>query len=263
MCVCFAFQQSWASQIIVGQTIAGWSETCSGRTSKSDMWIKICGITRVEDGRTVLDAQASAMGLNFYRGSKRFVSVEQATLIANAVREHGREQRPLDVVGVFVNAPVSEVAEIARAVSLTAVQFHGDESPSQIAEFNQRVPEVLIIRAMRISVDRLEECLEAVDSLSREVPLAACLLDAFVPGEFGGTGMTLSPDVLHAYLAKPRPRLILAGGLTSENVTGILQVTQPWGVDTASGVERTPGIKDADKIRAFVKGASSGAGEYL
>jgi len=230
------------------------------------MWIKICGITRVEDAQIVQAARASAIGLNFYKASKRFVSVEQAALIANSVRENKGDGGPLDIVGVFVNSSISEVAEIASKVSLTAVQFHGDESVADIAEFHRRVPSTLILRAMRVSVDRLDECLRALDSLCREVPLAACLLDAFVPGEFGGTGMTLSPEVVYAYLAEARPRLILAGGLTADNVAGILQVSHPWGVDTASGVELAPGVKDADKVRAFVDGAGggrSGPVEYL
>lgn len=219
------------------------------------MWVKICGITRIQDAQDVVSAGASAIGLNFFSGSRRFVSGEQAVRIAEAARMHDAVELPVDVVGVFVNSSVDEVVATARAVSLTAVQFHGDESVETIAEFHRRMPTTRIIRAFRVSMNRCDECLQAVDVLQQQVPLAACLLDAFVQGEFGGTGKTMDLGIPKRYLEKDRPRLILAGGLTANNVDDVLRKASPWGVDTASGVESAPGLKDSAMCRAFVVAA--------
>ena len=226
----------------------------SGRATKR-MWIKICGITELGDALAVARCGASAIGLNFFEHSRRFISVERAVLIAAAVRSLEIDL-PLDVVGVFVNAAVSDVVQVARRVSLTAVQFHGDESVSQLSEFHRLMPEIRIIRAVRVSVERIEECLQDLDRILHEVPLAACLLDAYVPGEFGGTGTTVDLRIAEQYLAVQRPRLILAGGLTPENVGDVILSARPWGVDTASGVESAPGRKHPEKVHAFAEAAN-------
>ena len=210
------------------------------------MWIKICGITRAEDAAFAVEAGASAIGLNFFRGSKRYVSADHAIGLAETARltfQSGcsAANSTLDIVGVFVNSPIEEVIEIAKRVELTAVQFHGDESVTTISQFHREVSEVPIIRAMRVSVDRLKASLTELDALSQSIPLAASLLDAFVPGEFGGTGSTVDSGVVREYLSVPRPRLILAGGLTADNVDSVIRSSKPWGVDTASGVELSPG----------------------
>ena len=222
------------------------------------MWTKICGITRPGDAALVIHAGASAIGLNFFRGSKRYVSADQAAALAETARQAfaGNRvpgNRTLDIVGVFVNSPVEEVIQTAKAVGLTAVQFHGDESVAAVAEFHHRMPSLPIVRAMRVSSDRLSSCLDELDALRETIPLAACLLDAFVPGEFGGTGAMVDLSVVSEYLSAKRPRLILAGGLTPNNVGSIISSASPWGVDTASGVELSPGIKCPEKVRAFIE----------
>ncbi len=216
------------------------------------MWIKICGITRIEDAHAVADAKASAIGLNFFPGSKRYVSTKQATEILSSLRQHEGDGRPLDVVGVFVNSNVDEVVAIASQLALTAVQFHGDETISSIASFHQLMPQTRIIRAVRVSMDRINDCLTELDLLQREVPLSACLLDAFVANEFGGTGARIDLRVAERYLSEVRPPLIIAGGLTPLNVADVVLTGRPWGVDTASGVESSPGIKEQDIIVTFV-----------
>lgn len=224
------------------------------------MWIKICGITRTEDAAFAVEAGASAIGLNFFRGSKRYVSADLAFSLAEAARQafsEGRssESGTLDIVGVFVNSSVDEVVQIAKVVELTAVQFHGDESIAAISQFHRQMPSMPIVRAMRVSIDRVNLCMAELDALCESIPLAACLLDAFVPGEFGGTGATVDGGVVQRYFSSERPRLILAGGLTADNVSAIVTSSKPWGIDTASGVEESPGHKCSEKVRAFINAA--------
>lgn len=220
------------------------------------MWTKICGVTTLESAHAVIDAGVSAVGLNFFTGSKRFVSVSAAVEIAEVIRGKGTENSIPDIVGVFVNSQVADIARIADEVGLTAIQFHGDETMDLICRLHEARPELSIIRALRVSVERLDEHLRTIDDLQQRMPLSACLLDAFVAGEFGGTGITVDLRIPSIYLQHARPRLILAGGLTPENVAGIVEQANPWGVDTASGVETSPGIKHPDRCALFVHEAS-------
>lgn len=224
------------------------------------MWTKICGVKSTEGARAVKEAGASAVGLNFYSGSKRFVSVQSAKEIAKIVRIHESDEDPVDVVGVFVNSQVADIKSISDEVGLTAVQFHGDETPDLICRLHDTRPDLLIIRALRVSLERLDDYLRIIDDLQERVPLAACLLDAFLAGEFGGTGLTVDLKIPALYLQQERPRLILAGGLTPENVAGIVEQANPWGVDTASGVESAPGIKHPDRCASFVYEAAKLSG---
>ena len=220
------------------------------------MWTKICGVTTLESAQAVIDAGVSAVGLNFFTGSKRFVSVSAAAEIAEVIRGKGTENSIPDIVGVFVNSPVADIARTADEVGLTAIQFHGDEPTDLICRLHEARPGLSVIRALRVSVGQLDEHLRTIDDLQQRLPLAACLLDAFVAGEFGGTGVTVDLRIPSIYLQQARPRLILAGGLTPENVAGIVQQANPWGVDTASGVETAPGIKHPDRCAMFVHEAS-------
>jgi len=220
------------------------------------MWTKICGVTTTESARAVTDAGASAVGLNFFSGSKRFVSVSAAAEIAKVIRAQGTENSIPDIVGVFVNSQVADIARTSDEAGLTAVQFHGDETQDLICRLHDARPDLMIIRALRVSMERLDEHLRTIDDLQQRVPLAACLLDAYVAGEFGGTGITVDLRIPAVYLQQARPRLILAGGLTPENVAGIVEQANPWGVDTASGVETAPGIKSPDRCVTFVHEAT-------
>ena len=159
------------------------------------------------------------------------------------------------MVGVFVNSSAREVAHIANHTQLTAVQFHGDEPPQLIAEFHQLCPAAHIIRAFRIGdagTAAMDRHLTQLAEL--QVHLAGVLVDAFVAGAYGGTGHTVDADTVNAWSARSgkRQRLVLAGGLTADNVAAAAESVRPWGIDTASGVELSPGIKSSDQVRSFV-----------
>lgn len=217
------------------------------------MWTKICGITLVSDAVMIADAGADAIGLNFYAGSKRCVDPVVARQIRDAVAAD------LNVVGVFVNASAAEVVHTARSVGLHSVQFHGDETVDVLAEFQRQCPEVGIVRAFRIGSDGttgMEAALQQIGAAG--IPLKAVLVDALVAGEYGGTGHQVDPACLQN---RPPywPPLILAGGLTPTTVASAVRSVRPWGVDTASGVELSPGVKCSSLVRQFVAAANADA----
>ncbi len=208
--------------------------------------VKICGITSAADGLAAAEAGADAIGLNFYAGSPRCCSLEIAREIASAV------PRGVCRVGVFVDAPASEIRHTAEVVGLDAVQLHGSET----AEFQRAIRPLPIVRAIRVAGE-----LTAIDEYLTVCHLARCeprmlLLDAFQPGALGGTGKTLDWSAIAAGRQHLRGiPLVLAGGLTSENVAQAIATARPWAVDTASGVEISPGRKSAAKVQAFVAAA--------
>jgi phosphoribosylanthranilate isomerase len=205
--------------------------------------VKVCGVTTVADALAACSAGADWIGLNFHPASPRFVSVERAASITRAL--------PTGVVpvGVFVNRPALEVAEIARAVGLLGVQLHGDEPPGDLLALGRGFR---TIRAFRLadaaSIAAMTEFLRQAAALGA-APFAV-LVDSFVAGERGGTGRTIDEELLT--LLPRGQRLVLAGGLTPENVRERIQKTRPWMVDVASGVESAPGEKDRAKLVAFV-----------
>jgi phosphoribosylanthranilate isomerase len=210
--------------------------------------IKICGVTQSDDVRFASQLGVEAIGLNFYEKSPRYIDPKQAGRIR--IRSGRR------LVGVFVNADAEEIRECVRVCRLDAVQLHGDEPP----EFLQEVPKSCsIIRARRIDergVAAIAEDFEACRSAGR-VPQAV-LVDAFTPGRYGGTGETVCWTGLADYKKwLGDVPLILAGGLTPENVAEAIRTVRPYGVDTASGVESSPGVKDHEKMQSFVKAAQS------
>jgi len=209
------------------------------------MWIKICGITSVADAGIVVSAGADAIGLNFYPMSPRFVCTEQARLIADSVGS------AVDIVGVFVNMPLEDMLRVVDTSGLNAVQFHGDETTADIAAFQQERPRVAVIRALRLNetTGSLDSAIRSLDAL--EEPVSGILVDAFVRGEYGGTGETVKPELIRNH-AEITSRLVLAGGLRPDNVAEIAGSIMPWGVDTASGVEESPGRKSRELIERFV-----------
>lgn len=226
------------------------------------MWTKICGITRTEDAIAACRSGVDALGLNFYRASKRFIRATQAAELLKDVR-HERSVSGVDpgtlpdLVGVFVNADCEEICEIVHTVGLTAVQCHGDESVDMLRKLQKHLPQVPLIRAFRISEDRLATIQHQIEELISQVELSALLLDTFVAGEFGGTGSRMSAHLVESIKSSTRVPLILAGGLTADNVAQAIDCTRPWGVDTASGVEELPGIKNPQQMQAFVTNARS------
>ncbi|MEZ6130514.1 MAG: phosphoribosylanthranilate isomerase [Planctomycetaceae bacterium] len=211
------------------------------------MWIKICGVTSVDDATMIAQAGADAIGLNFYAKSSRYIAPETARIIRDAVADR------VGVVGVFVNSSADEVATIAQQVGLNTVQFHGDEPADVIAEFHCLCPDVGIVRAFRVGSEGIASLQQSLRELiAIGIPLTAILVDALVAGEYGGTGRQVNPEWLHG---RPEtwPPMILAGGLTPATVSAAIQSVRPWGVDTASGVEQSPGVKDADKVQQFIR----------
>lgn len=208
--------------------------------------IKICGITRPEDGEHAVEAGAWAIGMVFWPRSPRALSLGAAAEIAAGLR------RRTELVGVFVNATLDEVVGTAEAVGLTWVQLHGDEGP-QFCEAVSRRAGVKVAKAARV---RSKADIQALDAFRN---VDAHLLDAYREGEPGGTGETFRWDLARERLSQVP--LILAGGLTPENVAEGIAATEPWAVDVSSGVESAPGIKDPWKIEAFVAAVRATAEE--
>ena len=206
--------------------------------------VKICGITNVEDARHAAGAGADAIGINFYGGSVRAVSLDQARTIAEAVPDE------VSKVGVFVNASPAEVRQAAERLNLDYVQLHGDEPPSMLGD----LAGVRVIRAYRLGNEGWQPLVNYLNDCRRFAAMpAAILVDACREGAFGGTGQAvdwaLTRQFHELHLGLP---LILAGGLTPQNVGDAISAVSPAAVDTASGVESSPGRKDPTKVAAFV-----------
>lgn len=214
------------------------------------MWIKICGIRDVATAQDVARAGADAIGLNFYAKSPRVVAQAVAAEIVLAL------PRGVEPVGLFVNHSLDEVRSIARACHLRTIQLHGDETPETIAILSG---EFQVVRAFRVGDDGLapvEKFLAACSRLGASP--WACLIDAKVPGAYGGTGQVAPWETIRReYRTGEWPPLILAGGLRLENVAQAVSVVAPWGVDVAGGVESSIACKDSALVRQFVLNAKS------
>jgi phosphoribosylanthranilate isomerase len=197
--------------------------------------VKICGITNWTDARLAVTAGADALGFNFYRQSPRYIAPDEARLIAT------RLPRRVLLVGVFVNAPTEDVLRAARNVDLNLVQLHGEESPADVQELSESFP---VIKAFRVRPGF------GGKGLKRYRGAAAFLLDGFDAKCRGGTGKTFDWSV--AKKAKKYGAIIVAGGLTPENVAGAIRQAQPFAVDICSGVESRPGRKDPDRLDALM-----------
>jgi phosphoribosylanthranilate isomerase len=202
--------------------------------------IKFCGITNLDDAELAVAANAWAIGLIFWPGSRRRCEVPAAAEIAAAVK------RRVEVVGVFVNATLDHVGEMAEAVGLTMVQLHGDEGPSYCAEVARRTG-CKVIKAVRVRSGADVRGLRAFHTDYH-------LLDSYTPGIPGGTGETFAWDIARGNLVPAHPvPVILSGGLTPENVAEAIETVGPGAVDVASGTERAPGKKDPEKLQAFAR----------
>jgi phosphoribosylanthranilate isomerase len=202
--------------------------------------VKICGITRREDAELAVELGAWAIGLIFHDPSPRRADVQAAAAIGAEFR------RRAEVVGVFVNRELGEVAEIADACSLTMLQLHGDEGPVYCDEIRRRTG-LKVMKAARV---RDAASLQALNAF-RAVDLH--MADAYSPDLFGGTGETFDWELLKTRRSKVP--LVLSGGLTPDNVHDAILAVHPFAVDTASGTEASPGIKDPAKVEAFIRAA--------
>jgi phosphoribosylanthranilate isomerase len=198
------------------------------------MRIKICGITSLEDARMAIEAGADYLGFNFYPPSPRSITPKKCSEITSQLV---KDFSYITLVGVFVNMPAEQVKSILTGCGLHLAQLHGDEAPEILAEFNGQA-----FKAFR-GVPK-----EIAGYARNTAP--ALLVDAAVKGMYGGSGIVADWSAA-AELSKRIP-LLLAGGLTPENVAEAVRQVQPWGVDVASGVETSPGKKDPGKMKAFV-----------
>jgi phosphoribosylanthranilate isomerase len=214
--------------------------------------IKICGITNLKDAFAAIDAGADLLGFNFYPKSPRYISPETCREITAALK---KDHAQVILVGVFVNMPVEQVKAVLNDCALHLAQLHGDESPEMLAALAGRVFKAIRLPAPAVGqVSASESAPVPVSpflSVAQPVVRPALLVDAVVKGVYGGSGMVADWSAA-AELSKQVP-LLLAGGLTPENVGAAVRQVKPWGVDVASGVEASPGVKDFVKMKAFVQ----------
>lgn len=203
--------------------------------SSTDRFVKICGITRVLDALQCVEAGASAIGLNFIPISRRRVDEDTARRIVDAVQ--GR----VETVAVVADETAEDLRTLRSRIGVDWLQLHGRESPDELSAVLPRA-----FKAVRIG---------RPSDVSRAATFGGerLLADAHVPGELGGTGATFDWSLV-AELARVR-KLLLAGGLTPDNVADAIRAVDPWGVDVASGVESSSGIKDPEKVTRFILAA--------
>jgi phosphoribosylanthranilate isomerase len=207
--------------------------------------VKICGLRRVEHALAAVEAGADLLGFIF-APSRRQVQPDEVAEIARAVR--AAADRRVGLVGVFVNETPEHMSAIADTCDLDAIQLNGDEERPIL----DRLPGRMVIKAIR-----LDDTPQERGWLSATAPGLHLLVDAHVPGSYGGAGVVADWERA-ALLSRQRP-IILAGGLTPDNLAVAIDHVRPWGVDVSSGVE-TGGVKDSAKIRAFVAAAHGAAG---
>ncbi len=196
--------------------------------------VKICGITSIADANAAIDAGADAIGLVFYRESKRFIEISEAIEIVRAVG-------PLvTTVGLFVNEPAESVELICRKVGIHLAQLHGDEDSNYCAKLS--IPYIKAIR-MAPDIDLRQQALEYPNA-------SAFLFDAWLPDQYGGTGTSFDWRRIIDIDDKPT---ILAGGLSVDNVREAVALTTPYAVDVSGGVESSPGCKDKVLMAQFIK----------
>jgi phosphoribosylanthranilate isomerase len=215
------------------------------RVTNSPVLVKICGLTCVEDAQICAEMGADWIGLNFHPASPRYVEHGVALDIIAALPD------TVAVVGVFVDRPPAAVAEVAERLGIGIVQLHGREPPEDLLQLEP----FRVIRAFRLGHPTawagVCDYLARADALGH--PPYGILVDAYVAGQAGGTGVSIKDEILDC--RPPLPRLILAGGLTPHNVADRVARARPWMVDVASGVESSPGRKDVDSVAAFIRAA--------
>lgn len=199
------------------------------------MRIKICGITKPQQGKAIAQMGATALGFICVPTSPRYITPEKIRVVVEQLPEN------VDRIGVFANSRWEEICQTVAAAELTGIQLHGNESPEFCHHLRQLLPNVEIIKALRVgslrALDLADVYTSWVDTL---------LLDAYHPQQLGGTGKTLDWANLRQF--RPNCPWLLAGGLAPDNVLDALSQVSPSGIDLSSGVERTPGDKDLDKV---------------
>ncbi len=202
--------------------------------------VKICGITQSDQAHQIVELGADAIGINFWPQSKRYIEFDQAR---PWLEEIGDE---VTRIGVFVNADSDDITRILESGAIDYAQLHGDESPEEVDELLQKGLQAYKALGIKSASD--------LDRIA-EYPGPTILLDAYAPTEYGGTGEAFDWNLggLAVERFAEQKKIILAGGLTSDNIAQAVQQVRPFAVDTASGVESgTPGVKDLDKVKAFI-----------
>ena len=213
--------------------------------------IKICGITTLADAQAAIEAGADMLGFNFFRPSPRFIEPQAAReIIARLRTEMDAGPRPVTIVGVFVNEPSPEsLVHVAGETGIDAAQLHGDESVEFCRRLKGLLPELTLIKALHAG-----DGFEPHEAARYDVD--AIMLDAFHSELRGGTGRVFD-WTLGRRTRDLVPRLFLAGGLSPENVAKAIAEVQPYAVDACSSIESSPGVKDAERMKAFVRAVRS------
>ncbi|MCY7322922.1 MAG: phosphoribosylanthranilate isomerase [Phormidesmis sp. CAN_BIN36] len=203
--------------------------------------VKICGITQADQGRAIAHLGATALGFICVAGTPRYVSPQQIRAMVDQLPKDLTTGEPIDRVGVFLNASLLEICQTVAIAGLNSVQLHGSESPEFCHKLRIALPDVELIKALRIKdpkalsqADFYQGCVDAL------------LLDAYHPTLSGGTGETLNWSTLRSF--RPTYPWLLAGGLNSENVLDALEASTPDGIDLSSGVENAPGDKNLEQV---------------
>lgn len=204
------------------------------------MHIKICGFTRKEDIDDAIGLGIKIIGLNFYHKSPRYITQEKGKeLLINFYKD-------ITVIGVFVNPDEKYLFQITEFLGISGIQLHGEEPPWIIEKFKRRFPRKIVIKGFRVKDKK-----ELEENLKKYAP-DFFLLDTYDRFVSGGTGKRIDTSLLDG-VSIPWNNVFLAGGITPDNVKDILRNFQPYGIDVASGVESSPGIKDKNKIEALLK----------
>lgn len=213
--------------------------------------VKICGITNLDDALAAIEAGADLLGFVFYPQSPRYIEPDAAARITEALIDC-YTPLPVQLVGVFVDEPVARVREIMAQCHLDLAQLHGSEPPVEVRMLQPFAYKAIRPR-QRGDAEAAVATYAPVMQISDDRP--AFIVDAYHPWRVGGTGQTT--DWIAAKVLAWRYPILLAGGLTPENVVAAIEIVEPWGVDVSSGVEVTPGRKDHRRMRAFVEAAKS------
>jgi phosphoribosylanthranilate isomerase len=209
------------------------------------MRVKICGITRPDQGVAIARLGATALGFICVPASPRYVAPEQIRAVTEALLADDRGSR-VERIGVFVNASLDEIQRTVAIAQLSGIQLHGTESPEFCQQLRQHLPQISLIKALRIkdaeAIAAIPPYFDCIDTL---------LLDAYHPHLWGGTGETLDWSMLQSF--RPPLPWLLAGGLTPDNLQAALTSLQPSGIDLSSGVENAPGDKNLAKVEQIFR----------
>jgi len=208
--------------------------------------IKICGLTRIEDARLAAELGVEYLGFIFAKSPRRVAAEAAGAILRTLEQERQGGMRPVERVGVFVNASGEDILSTARQASLTMLQLHGDEDPDFCSQF-----ELPVIKALRI-LDR------GIFDLVRGYDIPYILLEPYLPGKYGGTGVQANWQLASELVSTfPEKMFFLAGGLGPGNVKAALSAVRPFAVDASSALENRPGIKDRQKMKSFIKAVRS------